>query len=277
MQILKNECTYRFVAVLAMVISGAAPLIGAQADTLSDLRITLQGLNAHTDINGVLDVQSNVTRGKADAAKQHSARLQLNIQAGAGLGMRLSPALLQQVAAEKAAHAADPDHPAPTADLLDQTGPWQIENTVSVAPMLLRLLAGAESLSVKPSQLYGQSVQELSVKLPPPVSKSDSSDMKDFASTASVWLNSKGVPLAYAYSRQGKFCKFFLCVAVSQSESGSLQLIDGRLVAITIIQENKQSGLGQDSDTHTTYTLQVAGVPAAASKTAAAAAVSKPD
>lgn len=273
MQILKNEWTLRFVTILAIVTTGAVPLISAQADALSGLRITLQGLNAHTAINGVLNVQSDATRGKADSAKQHSAHLQLNIQASAGLGIQLSPALLQQIAAEKAAHAADPDHPAPTADLLDQTGPWQIENMVSVAPMLSRLLTGAESLSVKPTQLYGQPVQELSMQLPPPVSKSDSSNLKDYASSASVWLNSKGVPLAYAYSMQGKFCKFFLCVSVSQSESGSLQVIDGRLVAMTMIQENKQSGLGQDSDTHTVYTLQVQ--PAA--KTPAPIAISKPD
>ncbi|MGH8293618.1 MAG: hypothetical protein ACRESA_09135 [Gammaproteobacteria bacterium] len=264
-------------SVLALVATGAAPLASAHADTLTELRSTLQGLNAHTVINGVLDVQSDVTRGKADAAKQHAAHLQLQIQAGAGLGIQLSPALLQHVTAEKAAHAADPNHPAPTADLLDQTGPWQIENIVSVAPMLLRLLAGAESPHVKPAQLYGQPVQELSVKLPPPVSKTDSSNLKDYASTATVWLDSKGIPLAYGYSRQGKFCKFFLCVTVSQSESGSLQVIDRRLVAMTMIQENKQSGLGQDSDTHAIYTLQVSPLPANTTRTAAPAAVSKPD
>lgn len=275
MQILKNEWTFRLATVLAIVTTGVVPLISAQADALSDLRTTLQGLNAHTVINGVLDVQSDVTRGKADSAKQHSAHLQLNIQASDGLGIQLSPALLQQVAAEKAAHAANPDHPAPTADLLDQTGPGQIENVVSVAPMLLRLLASAESLSVKPAQLYGQPVQELSVKLPPPVSKSDSSNLKDYTSTASVSLNSKGVPLAYAYSMQGKFCKFFLCVTVSQSENATLQVVAGRLVAVTLTQENKQSGLGQDSDTRTLYTLQIQGASAPAQT--APTAVSKPN
>lgn len=276
MQLSTSSWTIRVVSILVLAIVSAGPWIKARADALTDLRTTLRGLDAPTRINAVLDVQAQMTRGKGDSAKQHSAHLQLNIQASDGLGIQLSPALLQQVAAEKAAHAADPDHPAPTADLLDQTGPWQIENIVSVAPMLLRVLAGAESLSVKPSQLYGQSVQELSMKLPPPVSKSDSSNLKDYASTASVWLNSKGVPLAYAYSMHGKFCKFFLCVTVSQNQSGSLQVIDARLVAMTTIQENKQSGLGQDSDTHTVYTLQIQPAPATAT-TSAPAALSKPD
>lgn len=275
MQLSNSSWTIRLVSVLVLAVISASPWISARADALTDLRTTLQGLNAPATINAVLDVQSDATRGKGDSAKRHSAHLQLNIQASDALGLQLSPALLQQVAAEKAAHATDPDHPAPTADLLDQTGPWQIENMVSVAPMLVRLLAGAESLSVKPAQLYGQPAQELSVKLPPPVAKSDSSNLKDYASTASVWVNPKGVPLAYAYFMQGKFCKFFLCVTVSQSESGSLQVLDGRLVAMTMIQENKQSGLGQDSDTHTVYTLQIQGTSAPIRT--APAAVSKPN
>ena len=111
------------------------------------------------------------------------------------------------------------------------------------------------------------------MNLPPPVSKSDSSNLKDYASTASVWLDSKGVPLAYAYSMRGKFCKFFLCVTISESESGSLQVIDGRLVAMTMIQENKQSGLGQGSDSRAVYSLQVQHMPRATVPTT----VSKPD
>lgn len=273
MPILRNEWVLGFTLVLVVTATGAIPLARAQADTLSELRSTLQGLNAQTVINGILDAQSNVLHGKADSNKPHSAHLQLNIQAGNGLDIHLSPALLQQIAAEKTSHAADPEHPAPTADLLDQTSPWQIENIVSVAPMLLRMLADAESPSVKPAQLYGQSVQELSVKLPPPLSKSDSSNLKDYASTASVWLSSNGIPLAYAYSMQGKFCKFLLCVSVSQSESGSLQVINGRLVMMTMIQESKQSGLGQDSDSRVVYSLQVQPM----SKATPPAAVSKPD
>lgn len=229
----------------------------AQADALTDLRTTLQGLNAHVAMNAVLNVQTQATQGKGDSAKLHSAHLQLTIQAGDGLGIRLSPALLQQVAAEKAAHAADPDHPAPTADLLDQTGPLQIENIVSVAPMLLRLLTDAESPSVSPAGLDGKSVQVLSVKIPPPVSKNDSVNLKDYVSTASIWLDTQGTPLAYAYSMSGKFCKFFLCMTVSQAENGTLRVIDGRLVAVALTQENKQSGLGQDSDTRTVYALQL--------------------
>lgn len=275
MQLSNSLHTIQLVLVVASTITSAGLCTNAHADVLTDLRTTLQALDTHTNINGVLDVQTQVTHGKADSTKQHSAGLQLNIQAGDGLTMQLSPGLLQQVAAEKAAHAADPNHPAPTADLLNQTGPWQIENIVSVAPMLLRMLANAESPNIKPAQLYGQPVQELSVKLPPPVSKSDASNLKDYASTVSVWLGVKGVPLAYAYSMQGKFCKFFLCVTVSQSESGPLRVIDGRLVAMTMIQENKQSGLGQDSDTRTVYTLQIQGTPAPIQT--APAAVSKPN
>jgi hypothetical protein len=273
MQPRKNFRTIRFAFAVTLASALAAPWIGAYADVLSDVRTTLQGLDAPVAINGILDIQSIVTRGTGNSAKQISAHLQLSIQTGSGLGIKVSPALLQQIAREKAAHAADPNRPTPTADLLSQTDPWQIESLVSVAPMLLRMLTGAESPKLRSTQLYGRPVRELSVQLPQSLSQSDRANMKDYTSSAALWLNSKGVPLAYVYSVQGKFCKFFLCLSVNHSERGSLQVIDGHLTIVTWIQDNRQSGLGQGGDTRTTYSLLVQH----AAKISVPTVTSKPD
>ena len=269
----KHSRTIRIAFVAAIVSALASPWNCAQADALSELRSTLQGLEAPVAINGILAIKSVVMRGTGKSAKRRYAHLQLSIQSGSGLGIKISPALLQRIAKEKAAHAADPNRPTPTADLLSQADPWQIQGLVSVAPMLLRMLTDAESPKLSSTRLYGQPVQELSVQLPQSLSKSARANMKDYASTAALWLDSKGIPLAYAYSVHGKFCKFFLCLSVSQKDSGSLQVIDGRLVIVTLVQDNKQSGLGQGGDTRTTYSLQVQ----QAMKIAAPAGTSKPE
>ncbi|MGH8397408.1 MAG: hypothetical protein ACRETA_04090 [Gammaproteobacteria bacterium] len=229
----------------------------ARADTLSDLRTTLKGLDAQTAIKGTLDVQSTMTGGGSDSSNPRSGHLQLAIQAGDGLSLQLSPALLQQIGAEQAAHAADPDHPTPTADLLNSIGPMQIEHLVSAAPALLHTLEGASSPVIKSTVLEGEPVQELSLDLPLQASKKEKSSVKDYQDKLVLWITSKGIPQAYQETAHAKFCKFFLCVTVDDLHSGWLQVIDGRLVTMKLTREQKQSGLGQDSDTHTVYNLQL--------------------
>ncbi|MGB9429255.1 MAG: hypothetical protein WCC11_05175 [Gammaproteobacteria bacterium] len=240
---------------LSMVVLGTSLAAAAHADELADVRASLQGLENRAPIHGTLDVQSTTIKDKSGPGKSQTANLQLEIQAGDGLSIHLAAALLQQINTEKSAHGADPDQPALTADLLAQVNPLQVEDIVSAAPMLLRALVSAASPVVKPAKLWGSPVQELSVKLPPPVSKKDSADMKDYQGGMLLWLDAKGVPLAYQQTMHAKFCKFFLCVTVDELENGTLRVIDGRLVTVTLIQEHKQSGLGQGSDTHIVYNL----------------------
>ncbi|MGA9853093.1 MAG: hypothetical protein WBR15_09200 [Gammaproteobacteria bacterium] len=242
---------------LALVMTGVFLAGNTRADTLTDLRTTLKGLDGHPVIKGVLDVQSTVTEGKPGSSKPRSAHLQLDIQADDGLSVKLSPALLQQISAEQEAHAADPNQPAPTADLLDSIGPMQIEHMVSAAPALLRILQDASSPVIKPTVLEGKPVQELTLNLPLQASKQEKSSVKDYRDKLVLWITSKGIPQTYQETVHAKFCKFFLCVTVDDMHSGWLQVIDGRSVTMKLIQEQKQTGLGQDSDTHTAYNLQL--------------------
>ncbi|MGH8414201.1 MAG: hypothetical protein ACRESX_05670 [Gammaproteobacteria bacterium] len=243
--------------LLGLVMLGICLAVNAHADPLTDLRTTLKGLDSQAAIKATLDVQSTVTGSKSDSSKPRSAHLQLAIQAGDGLGLQLSPALLQQIGAEQAAHAADPSHPTPTADLLSSIGPMQIEHMVSAAPALLRTLQGAGTPVIKQTVLEGEPVQELSLNLPLQASKEEKSSVKDYQDKLVLWITLKGIPQAYQETTHAKFCKFFLCVTVDDMHSGWLQVIDGRLVTVKLTREQKQSGLGQDSDTHTVYNLQL--------------------
>lgn len=256
------------VLFLASLTLCLLPVSQAHADALSDLRATLQNLNANTEIKGTLDVQSIKVNPKKDddqnkgSKPKPPAQLQLEIDAGAGLGLHLSPALLQQIDTELQAHTRDPEQPTPTSDLLGQVGPMDIERIVSAAPGLLRALDGAESVTSKQTQLDGLPVQELSMKVPFKASKKERSDISDYQGSLTLWLDAKGIPLAYQRTFHGKFCKFFLCMTIEETWSGKLQDVAGRLVAVSYSDETRQSGLGQDGDTRNVYTLNLGSAPA---------------
>lgn len=247
---------------------------GAHADALSDLRATLAGLDGHTPIQATLDVKLTTTSKKENGGKPVSAETRLEIRAGDGLSVHIAQATLQQAATEAAAVATNADHPAPTVALLNNgVDPVTLEHLVSEAPNLLRVLAPATTASVKSTTLWGQPVRELSVTLPQP--KSANVTLKDYSDVLALWLDAQGIPLASSEQTRFKACLLFLCAHTASSANKTLQVVNGRLVATRQTTDQQLSGLGQDSDTQTLYTLQIQPAPAAAT-TAPPAAVSKP-
>lgn len=259
-------------ALLATLSLGVLFATGAHADALSDLRTTLAALDGDSPIQATLDVKSTVVNKKENGGKPESAEARLDIQAGDGLSLHVQQTTLQQAATELAAAATNTDHPTPMVGLLNRhLEPITIAHLVSEGPNLLRLLGPATTATVKSTTLWGKPVHELEVSLPKP--KSSNFKLKDFSDTLSVWMDTKGVPIAAAEQTHGKGCLLFLCMDVTESSSYALEVVAGRLVATTLTTDQKQNGLGQDSDTHITYTLQVQ----QAANTAAPAAISKPD
>lgn len=266
-----KQCLLLSCAILPMTIMCVPSANADPSSSLVALRATLQNLNADTEIRGKLDVEliksapkQDDDKGKASGQKP-PIQIQLQVTAGNGLGIHLAPELLQQISAEQQAHAGDPEQPTPRTDLLSQVGPMDVEQIVSAAPGLLHKLDGAESPLLKGVQYEGMPAQELSVKLPLKASKKDSSNISDYQGGMTLWLNAKGVPLAYEQTFHAKFCKFFLCVSVDETRNARLQAINGRLVAVSYSDETRQSGLGQDGDSKQIYTLTLDGLPEAAS------------
>lgn len=230
----------------------------AQADALSDLITTLQGLRADTPVKGVLDVKEESVEGGGDPTKPAVGHVVLEVSADGGLSLHASPALLQQIAAEEARNAADPDQKQPTADLLREIGPAKVQHFVSQANYLLLLLDGASSLSVTPGTLAGVPVTKLSLKLPAHFPTKESGNAKDFSDDLVLSLDAQGNPLQYTDTSHVKFCKFFICVTVDQKQDATLKTVDKRLVVVNLVQDFKQSGAGSglSSKTISTLTLQ---------------------
>ena len=246
--------------MLAGLIPGALLCLAAQsarADTLADLDTTLKGLQADTPVKGVMEVTSRATEDGEDPAKPIVGHLELDVAAGGGLTIHMSPVLLQQMDAEESRAASDPEQKQPTVDLLRNVGPTRVGRMLSAASALRVMLDGATEPKTQPGTFDGAPVTELSVRLPERLSKKDRGNAKDYRDSALIRLDAHGIPLQVQETVHAKFCKFFLCLTVDRQQDTSLRVIDGRLVAVSSDEELKQSGLGQGSDTRTTITLQL--------------------
>ncbi|MGH8278046.1 MAG: hypothetical protein ACRETQ_00545 [Gammaproteobacteria bacterium] len=228
----------------------------ARADALGDLRAKLASLDGRAPIQATLTVETTTVSKKENAGKPQTAQARLELRAGDGLSVHVDAATLQQAATELAAATTNATHPTPALSLLrSSVDPVTLAELLSEGPHLLRKLSPATAATVTATTLWGKPAQELTVSLPAP--KSSDIKLKDFSDSFSIWLDTGGVPLAASEQTQGKGCFLFLCMRVAESASYTFEVAGGRLLASKLSTEHKQSGLGQDSDTHTVYTLEV--------------------
>ena len=214
----------------------------AQADALGSLTTTLKGLQADTALKGLLEVQSQSLQDGEDPKKPDSAHIELEIAAGDGVSVHMDEALLEQINAEEARNAADPNQREPTVDLMRSMGPTKIGHMVSAASTLLATLEGATDPATKPVLLDGVSLTQLSVHLPPRLSNKDRGTAKDYQDSAAIWLNAEGIPVQFQETVHAKFCKFFLCISVDRQQTLVLRVLNGRLVTVSDTEELRQSG-----------------------------------
>lgn len=249
-------------ALLRAMLLGALACGGtARADALVDVRAVLQGLSGNAPLKAVLDARSEHLDQEENDDRVPAGHIRLDVAADGGLGIRLESDQLRLIDQEQQLHAGDPNRATPNVDLLRNTGPTQIERLVAAAPDLLHWLEGATAPELKSDQLDGVSVRQLSVKVPLLANRKYSSYAYGYHGELLLWLDPQGVPLAYERDFHAKFCKFFLCITVDERHTGRLRVVDGRLVAVSAVDEIKQSGLGQGAHTRASYELRLDGIP----------------
>ncbi|MDE2139978.1 MAG: hypothetical protein KGJ17_05670 [Gammaproteobacteria bacterium] len=245
-----------FIVPATLLVAGLGLGSAVHADALSDLRMTLSKLSSQAPLQATLDVKSSTTSKKENGGKPELAEAHFAVQVGDGLSVHVGKTTLHLADTELQAAVGDADYPTPTAELLgNSVDPLTIEHLVARGPALLRLLASATAATASSTSLWGQPARELVIQLPPPKSKNVS--LKDYQRTVSVWLDAAGMPLAYSDHTQFKACLLFFCATADNTESDRLEVVNGRLVASMTTRDRKMSGLGQDSDTHIVYLLNV--------------------
>lgn len=230
----------------------------AHADALGELRATLSKLPAPANLNARLTVTSTTTSKNVNGGKPVSGEAHIEIQADPGLSLHFAPALLAQAYAESRATQTNADAPTPTLSLLHNAlQPLHVADLIEAGRYLLTAMAGATTATAKSTTLYGAPVRELTMSLPQPKSADSKVKLKDFSDQVSVWLDAEGMPVAYSEASGGEGCMLFLCIHADEQQSARFAVIGGCLVMTARTTERKQSGLGQDSDTRSVYTLAV--------------------
>jgi hypothetical protein len=243
--------------VLATVLSALFLSDATQADALTDVRATLQKLSSDAPIKGTLDVRSEHLDQEENDDHVPPGHLRMHIEANGGLSIHLDPDLLQLIEQEQKAHDADANKPTPDTDLLRIADAMAIGHLTSAAPALLQLLEGATGPEVAAAELDGAPVQQLTVQIPLLANKKYRAYAYGYKGSLVLWLDAQGVPLASQQNFHAKFCKFFFCLTVDQHHDTKLKVVNGRLVAVSAVDELQQSGLGQGSHTKQTFALQL--------------------
>lgn len=261
---------------VAIVALGCLLAATAHADALGDVRATLTKLQGDTPVAGTLTITRQTREGEGAKARHSGGSLTLDVAAARGLRMHVPAATLVAAARERAAAQANPELPTPVADLLDAIGPVQVQRMLDVAANLQRTLGDAKLLKQTSTTLDAAPAQLLTLDLPLRASKSDRSKIKSYHAQLSLWLNAQGVPLAWTTITRTEVGWLLLHAEFERSESVRLAVVGTRLVATTLVSDQRGSGLGQHGETKTTYTLRLATSPSTESTDSAADASAHP-
>ncbi|HEX7339098.1 MAG TPA: hypothetical protein VF271_04095 [Rhodanobacteraceae bacterium] len=244
--------------VLAAVLAGGSGAgYAATTAARTSLPAKLATMPAPRQVTATLVVDKvsqskGVNHGKPVAG---TARVGVHLDA-TGLQLAFASALLAKVAAEKKASATHADQPTPTLDALGAVDPVAVSALLDQAQTLRNALKTEQATGVRRVDYHGQSVREFTFTQPQDKS-SGGPELKDYSNTYTLWVNDAGVPLAMHHVAKFKACKMFLCLHFTIDSRDTLAMVDGCLMLASGQHEQKTSGLGQDADERTTYTLKV--------------------
>ncbi len=222
------------------------------------LLATLQRLATATPVQGMLHITQHSSNGSGDKKHVSNAEAQLHIGAAAGISLQVPATELAAADAQLAAHQADPEKPAPLADLLQGLGIGQVQRMLDPAAQLVLLLRGAQLQSQQTTTLDGQPATLLHFTVPLRASKSAHELIKNYHDKLSLWLDAQGVPLAFVRQTSTEIGWMFLTLDNTDTQRGRFIVHDGRLLLTTLDVDSRGSGLGHHGDTRTQYvfTLQ---------------------
>lgn len=230
----------------------------AHADGLTDLRASLAKFDGKAAISAKLSMQKNSKSGDSDEPKSSSAQASVNASSSNGaLQISYDAATLAKVEAEANKRSGDNEAVTPLADLLRDTTPTQVNSLLSYAGQLTRRLEQATLKEDKADSLDGKPARLLVFDIPLNAPAKDRASMKEYAGTLKVWLDSAGVPFAFDQEQVFSGRRMLISFKGSNSDIGTLQKVDERLVVVKLKRGQSFSGFGQSSDSTTTATLTI--------------------
>ena len=242
--------------VLAFLLLAASIL---RADTLSDLKTALGGLDGRDPVKARVEVGSVVRDGEALKEDHAAAAVAALVEDGPqGLTITWDRALLQTAAAESQAKSKDPNQSTRTGNSMDELKPTALSDYLNAPATVLRVLELARLVEEKEVAWEGRPARLLTFKLTPPLSEKDKKIIKEAEMTARLWLGADGLPVALEtqFHAKGR-ALLVISFETTQKEEFRFSLTGRRLVVTRHVQEIQSSGGGQNGVKRSLVTLHL--------------------
>jgi hypothetical protein len=226
------------------------------ADSLSDVRATLQKLQSDQLLRARVEIKSRRSGGESGKQKQSESVSTVIVENGPdGLKLSWSPEQIRQ--SRKAAwdEVTNPDAPRSDLATLKALEPAQALNLLDAADGLRRALEKAELREDKRENYQGKSTRVLVFRIELGLDEEERKALKSNDNYLKLWLDSDGVPLAMERDVQAKFSKFFIGYRIHDHDTRTYQHAAGRLVVGHSTHDTSGAGLGHTEEAHTVTTV----------------------
>jgi hypothetical protein len=241
----------RFVFGLLLITSWT------RADSLADLRSLLASIRPISAI--VANVSYKTSNQAGDDKTEVEGKVTAVVEDSAsGLQIRWPRDVMELAVAEEIARATDRNKKAPTRAAMDSLNATTLNDYLNAGPQMLRQLGQAELIDDKAVVLNGQPARLLSLKVTPTLGEKDKKYIKEIETTAKIWLDAEGWPIAAEHSVHIKG-RALLVITFEQSEHHEVHYAraNGRLVATSHAKESNNSGAGESMHSKTLATLEL--------------------
>jgi hypothetical protein len=237
---------------------------GADADfsqaSLRDLKASLARLTADSNLVAEVVVNSAHNAGEDEelVSRTGAARVTV-VDDDTGLSVRYSTQLLQQMAAEASARAADSDAPTPAYDGVDELSLPDIQPMLRAARAIGQELDSAEFIGAEADTYQGNNARRLDFALGEDrLTKRQRKYVKEYDGSFTVWIDEQGAPLA-SRTRIHARGRAFIVISFSITiESDSHYRVDNdRLITTRRADYQLSAGAGERSERLVNKTLEV--------------------
>jgi hypothetical protein len=228
------------------------------ADTLSDLRGTLERLKGLEAVRGRLSIQSWSRNGEGKKSKEKRSGGEVQVEDGPQ-GLRLGWTATQIQAARKDAQAkaVNPDAATPNLETLKALDAVEATRLLGYAEHLSLLLQGAQLLEERADSYQGKPARLLVLKPEVRMSAEDKEVIKRFEVSLKLWLGADGVPVAMEEAQAYKGSKFLISFTGTRNENLTFGRVGNRLVALQCTRSSSGSGMGMTNESKTVTTLAI--------------------
>jgi hypothetical protein len=228
------------------------------ADPIADVRAALTRLPAREPIRATYELQQSVNnQGKFDN-DVFTGKTSVELEGGeSGMRLLFPSAVLTQIALEQDAKNHNSNLKTPTVTAMREIDPVETANAIDFAPVLLRLLDGANLVSDAQSTWQGKPARAMVLRVKDHLDDDDKGRVKISENRLTLWLGPDLVPLAAEHLVNAKFSFLIFKGESKQRKSWHLAHVADRLVRVHYESQQTSSGMGQKGNETIVATLRV--------------------